>query len=470
MALPSVYSDQLKARNADDERAMFYDKQTVKNILSKGEIPVIPKSNLANITSKKASGGTGSFDDPATKAYNARGSVGGSTSTSKTTNKKTSFDIKKEAEKLKKSAKEQKEEQERKAKERIGKAFDPIYSELDRQLASLPGRKAEAETEIGRLAEGQRATAEEGRTRSIAALESSRAQVEEGAQTSLRDLEGDIRNQLKAKIAMLGPASDSSAAGEVSEAVTREGLKGRAKILSTRDAAFAELEGKRADINNLASDQITKVDEWKSSTLFQIGQDFQDQINALSKEKATASQQEALAIDERITGLEQDFYGRLKQLDDAVLNYKSSIATWQMQREAELEDYAKKLSMSSSYTKLEDDAKKFQAANDVFNQSLAQGMSPEEAQMRAFNQTGVDPLKGLELTPELKRQITENAKKASLFITQDAIGNPVFLNKDNPGAGYSPIPQLGQSSAPQAEQGGGFSDLLSSIFNALNGR
>lgn len=459
MGLPSVYSDQIKARNKGDERATFYDKQTVKNILSKGETPVIPKNTNLNITSKSASGGGGSF--------------GGSTSSSKSTKTKSSFDISKEASKLKNAAKEQKEEQERKAKERIGKAFDPIYSELDRQLATLPGRRAEAETEIGRLADTQRATAEEGRTRSLAALDTSRTQVEEGAQTSLRDLEGDIRNQLKAKISMLGAASDSSAAGEVSEAVTREGLKGRAKILSTRDAAFAELEGKRADINNLATDQIGKVDEWKSTTLFKIGQDFQDQFNALSKEKATATQQEAMAIDERITGLEQDFYGRLKQLDDAVLNYKSSIATWQMQREAELEDYAKKLSMSSSYTKLEDDSKKFQAANDVFNQSLAQGMSPEEAQMRAFNQTGVDPLKGLELTPELKRQITENAKKANLFIGTNVAGMPYMLDKDNPSAGYQYIPAYGGESSqqPQAEQGGSIFDNLSqSIANFLRGK
>lgn len=460
MGLPSVYSDQISARNGGDERASFYDKQTVKNILAKGETPIIPKNTNLNISSSKTTVG----------GKSTGGSVGGSTSSSKKVSTKSSFDIKKEADKLKKAEEERRAEQERKAKERIGAAFDPIHAELDRQLSTLPSRKAEAEQEIGRLAEGQRTTAEAARTRSLAALDTSRGQVESNAQTSLRDLESDIRDQLKAKVNMLGAASDSSAATEVSEAVTREGLKGRAKILSTRDQAFAELEGKRSDINNLASDQISKVDEWKSSTLYQIGQDFQDKVDMLNKEKANASSEEARAIDDRITGLEQDFYGRLRQLDDAVLNYKSSIATWQMQREAELEDYASKLSMSAKYTKLEDDAKKYNEANAVFNESLSQGLSPEEAQLRAFNQTGVDPLKGLELTPELKKQISENAKKQSLFITQDAIGNPVYLNKDNPGAGYSAIPQLGQSSTPTTQSSGGFSDFFSSILGALNGK
>lgn len=466
MGLPSVYSDQLKKRNSNDERAMFYDKQTVKNILSKGEIPVIPSNTNYNITSKKQGGGTGSFNNPA----GTIGSVGGSTSTSKKNSTKTSFDITKEAKKLKKDAEEQKKRQEEEAKKRIGKAFDPIYDELDRQLGALPSRQAEAETEIGRLADEQRTTAEQSRERSLQTLDASRETVAKNAQTSLLDLQDDIRNQMKANVNRLGAASDSSAAGEVSEAVTRQGLKSRAQILSTRDAAFAELEGKRTDIENLATDQIQKVDSWKAQSLFTIGQEFQDTYDSLMKEKANATSEEAKAIDDRITGLEQQFVGRLQQLDDAVFNYKQSIATWQMQRQAELEDYAAKLSMSAKYTKLEDDAKKYQAANDVFNQSLSQGLSVEEAQQRAFNQTGVDPLKGLELTPEMRKQITENARKANLVISQDAVGNPVFINKDNPSAGYTPIQQAGasQTSTP-TQTGGGFGDLLTSIFNAING-
>lgn len=454
MGLPSLYSDQIKARNQGDERATFYDKQTVKNILASGGTPVIPKNTNLNISAAKGGSGGGSGS-------------GGSTSTSKTSNKKTGFDISKEADRLKKDAQKQKEEQERKAKERISNAFDPIYSELDRQLASLPGRKAEYEGEIGRLADEQRSSAEASRTQSKASLETARGQVGEQAQTSLRDLEGDIRNQLKAKVEMLGPASQSSAADEVSEAVTREGLKGRAKILSTRDAAYADLDQKAADIDNLATEQLGKIESWKSSTLFQIGQDFSDKIDALNKEKANASQTEALAIDERITGLENDFVGRLRQLDDAVLNYKSSIATWQMQRQAELEDYGKKLQMSSSYTKLEDDAKKYQAANDVFNTSLAEGLNPADARARAFNQTGVDPLKGLELTPELMKQISENSKKANLFIG-DNFGEPYYLDKNNPAGGYVPIPQAGSTTSIPSisptqtgdESGGLFQSIL----------
>lgn len=442
MGLPSIYSDAIKDRNQGDERATFYDKQTVKNILASGKTPVIPKNTNLNITVSGAGSSGGSSGG------------GSSKSSSKSSKTKTGFDIKKEADKLKKDEEARKKEQERKAKERISSAFDPIYSELDRQLATLPGRKAEYETEIGRLAEGQTSQAEAARTQSQATLEQSKTQVGEQAQASLQDLEGDIRNQLKAKVNMLGAASQSSAAGEVSEAVTREGLKGRAKILSTRDAAYADLQSKATDIDNLATQQLGKIQEWKSSTLFQIGQDFADKIDTLQKEKANASQTEALAIDERITGLETDFMGRLRQLDDAVLNYNSSIATWQMQRQAELEDYATKLSMSAKYTGAEDDAKKYATANDVFNKSLAEGMNAQEAQLRAFNQTGVDPLKGLQLTPELMKQISENAKKQNFLLSTDyTTGQPIVIDRNNPQAGYTPVLPAGQSS-PKINAGG----------------
>ena len=455
MGLPSLYSDQISARNNGDERASFYDKQTVKNILASGKTPVIPKNTNLNISaSGSSSAGTG-----------------GAKSSSKKSSTKTSFDIAKEAKKMKEEAAKQKADQEKKARERIGAAFDPIYSELDRQLSTLPTRQAQYETQIGDLATGQTAAAETARAQSKATLEQSKTQVGEQAQSSLRDLEGDIRNQLKAKVSMLGTASSSSAADAVSEAVTREGLKGRAKILSTRDAAYSDLAQKGTDIDNLATEQLGKIEDWKSSTLFQIGQDFSDKFDALNKEKANASQTEALAIDDRITGLEKDFYSTLNNLDQQVLNYKSSIATWQMQRQAELEDYATKLSMSAKYTGAEDDAKKYSQANDVFNTSLAQGLSAQEAQTRAFQQTGVDPLKGLQLTPELMKQISENAKKANLLLSTDyTTGQPIFIDKNNPQAGYTPVlpaTQVGQSApAATSPTGGG---LFQSILGALSG-
>lgn len=395
-------------------------------------------------------------------------SKSGSTSSSKSSKTKTGFDIEKEAKRLKKEAEEKKKKEEKARKQRISANFDPIFQELDRQLSTLPTRQKQYEEQIGSMAESQSAEAARAKESSLATLESSKGAVTEQAQSSLRDLEGDIRNQMKAKVNMLGTASRSSAADEVSEAVMREGLKGRSKILSTRDAAYAEIETKRTDINNLATEQNAKIDSWKNESLFQIGQDFSDKIDTLNKEKANASAERAQAIDRMITGLEDEFYGTLQQLDQQVLNYKSTISTWQMQREAELEDYATKLGMSAKYSKLSDDAKKYEQANQVFKESISMGMNAQEAQLRAFNQTGVDPLKGLELTQDMIDKIKREAGNTSYF-TQDALGNPVYLDKNNPSAGYSAIPNANASAGSSAGSGSG-GGLFSSILKSISGQ
>ena len=392
------------------------------------------------------------------------GSSGGSSSKIKS-----GFDIEKEAKKLKKEAEDRKKKEEAARRGRIEDNFDPIFSELDRQLGALPGRQKAYEDQIGTMAGEQSSEAERSKQASLASLETSKGAVTDQAQSSLRDLEGDIRNEMKAKVDMLGQASRSSAADQVSEAVMREGLKGRSKILATRDSAYADIETKRADINNLATEQNAKIDQWKNQSLFQIGQDFADKVDALHKEKANASAERAQAIDQMVTGLENEFYGTLQQLDNQVLNYKSTIATWQMQRQADLEDYATKLGMSAKYTKLSDDAKKYEMANSIFKESVAMGMDANEAQMRAMNQTGVDPLKGLQLTQDMIDKIKREAGN-SAYITQDSLGNPVYLDKNNPGGGYSAIPNANANSNSSGSGSGSDSGLLGSILKYISGQ
>lgn len=47
----SSFNAAIHERNQGDERATFYDKQTVKNILKAGCLPSIPKDKNQNITS-----------------------------------------------------------------------------------------------------------------------------------------------------------------------------------------------------------------------------------------------------------------------------------------------------------------------------------------------------------------------------------------------------------------------------------
>jgi len=153
-------------------------------------------------------------------------------------------------------------------------------------------------------------------------------------------------------------------------------------------------------VKTLASQETRKVDEWKSTKLFELGQFFSEKVNELNMQKANASAEKQRAITEMIGGLEQDFLGRLRQLDDSVINYKSSIATWEMQRAAEMEDYARKLGMSSSYGGGSDNSAAMKASLDTYNKLIGQGMSQASARQIAQSNTGFDPLGGYQLTPE----------------------------------------------------------------------
>lgn len=280
------------------------------------------------------------------------------------------FDLEKDAKKKKKEAEALLKKQKKEARKGISKSFDPIFKELDRQLGALPGRKAEYEGQLNSLAEGQSADVEAERVKNVNALESSKGTVETQSKSSMRELEEDVRNQLKAKANYFGAlGSDSSAVGQASEAVTKAGLKSKASILSVRDQALNEIGGKITDINTLAGEQDRKVDEWKRTKLFELGQTFNDKLDSLNAERANADATKERAIDDMIKGLNSQFVGRLQQLDDAVTNYKTSINTWAMQRQADLEDYATKLGLSSAYN-TSGTADKFRYFTDNFGNQI----------------------------------------------------------------------------------------------------
>lgn len=370
------------------------------------------------------------------------------------------FDLEKETQKKKEAEAKRLEAQKEEARKGISSSFEPIFAELDRQLGNLPTVKTQYASEIGRLGSEQATTAEAERQRGIAQLESSKGEIEKNTQASLRALEDDIRNQLKAKASYFGNvgAGDSSAVNAASEAVTRAGLKSRASVLSERDQALSEIEQKKSDVNSLASDQINKIESWKSEKLFQIEQDFNEKSDALNKEKAAASSEEKRAISELINGLNQQFNSRLQQLDDAVTSYKTQIATWEMQRTADLEDYAKKLSMSASYSGSDSVSKSQKAANDLFNQSLAQGFDADTARQRTLSQTGIDPLSGLELTAEQKKSLGAGDN----FITTDYTGKPAYIVNKKTGQSTA----ISQEEAPveASAKSPGITDYLTGLF------
>lgn len=356
-----------------------------------------------------------------------------------------SSDTEKEIAKQKKDAEDRLAKQTEKQQKAIARSFDPIFDALDEQFSSFGSEKGAYERQVGEQAGYQRNQAKAALESNLASLEESKAAEEANAQASLRNLEADIRNQLKSQSQYFGTigAGDSSAAGALSEAIQRAGLKSRADILSTRDAAFGDLEKKKADLNSLAAQENAKVDQWKSDKLFEISQFFSQKLDSLRSQRANATAEKQRAIENTISGLQNQFYSTLQQLDTATLNYKSSIENWAMQRAADLEDYGTKLAMAAKYQKSGDNAVTYNSAVNTFNNLVASGVDAGAARTAVKNQTGVDPLGGLELTEEQLNKIKEKPDFFEQLADTVAATNAETSAPTNQGAIPNWIPLIG---------------------------
>lgn len=205
----------------------------------------------------------------------------------------------------------------------IESSFDPIFDELDRQLGALPGRQREFEENIGRSAEAQLGDIETQRVFSTDKLESERSK-------GLRSLEDDIRNLMSAAGRKIGAAGagSSSAAIQASEAVARAGQRSRGSLIES-------VVGKIAEVNNIATQQRSQINQWKSDRLFDIGQYFASQFDAIRGQMANAKGERSRALTQMKQGLEQQFTDYLISLDNQVRQYAQQVDMWERSRAAQ---------------------------------------------------------------------------------------------------------------------------------------
>ena len=184
------------------------------------------------------------------------------------------------------------EDYERRKKEasNISSSFRPIYTELDRQLASLPGQQGEYQQSLGELEGLQQQSIETERSKGLEHLEGSKEVQKTESKHALRNLAEDIRNSMQAAGQYIGTlgAGDSSATYMASEGLARVGQKARSGILETRQRAMQEIEMKMSDVNTLASQQLNSLKQYTTSKLFEVKQFFTEKMNQLSMQKAHA--------------------------------------------------------------------------------------------------------------------------------------------------------------------------------------
>lgn len=238
-------------------------------------------------------------------------------------------------EKQRSEMEEQRKRSEKQARE-IGTAWNPVFESLDQQLGSIPVRQAEYQGRIAESTDAQLSDVEASRARSTESLETEKAR-------GLRNLEDDIRNQMEVagtKIGIAG-AGSSSAVGQASEALARVGQKARGSLLEGVNEQLTS-------INNLASQERSKIGQWKQDKLGEIVSFFQNKMDELSFQKANAQKERKVAVEELIRDAQNQFVSALSGLDSEIRTYAQQVDTWEKQRQAELEDYARRTGQSAA--------------------------------------------------------------------------------------------------------------------------
>lgn len=238
-------------------------------------------------------------------------------------------------EKQRSEMEEQRKKAEKQARE-IGTAWNPVFESLDQQLGSIPVRQAEYQGRIAESTDAQLSDVEASRARSTESLETEKAR-------GLRNLEDDIRNQMEVagtKIGVAG-AGSSSAVGQASEALARVGQKARGSLLEGVNEQLTS-------INNLASQERSRIGQWKQDKLGEIVSFFQNKMDELSFQKANAQKERKVAVEELIRDAQNQFVSALSGLDSEIRTYAQQVDTWEKQRQAELEDYARRTGQSAA--------------------------------------------------------------------------------------------------------------------------
>jgi hypothetical protein len=344
-----------------------------------------------------SSGSTGS-----SRGSSSSGSSGSSSSSSGGSSKKAAAEKAAEAEK--KAAAEAEAERiaewEKEQRGEISSAYDDIFSQLDALLGQYPGQKQEMLGHVDTMADAQRGIVESERARGVQTLEGQRAKQQDLAKSSLRNLEEDIRNSLTAAGRYLGVrgAGDSSAAGQMSEALAKAGQKARSGVLQTRDQAIAEIGQRISEVGQIASEQLLKVDQFKAEKALDIANFFQSKIEALEAERRSATAQRGQALANIIQNTQGQFIESMRALDAETRNYKQSIDMWQMQRAAEMEDYASKLALQESYSGAS--SADYGKAVSIFDTLVARGVPVEQAREIAMEQGNVFLPEGMQRESE----------------------------------------------------------------------
>lgn len=176
----------------------------------------------------------------------------------------------------------------------------------------------------------------------LADLNTQRRKTSENTVSTLNDLTNNIRNQLQAGQVYLGArgAGDSSAANQYSYALAQMGNKNRGNILQQQNSIFNDIGDRESKLNNIYTQEKTRLDTEKNNGLAQIAQWYADAQNTIKAQKGQNMAQLSMQALNYALGQLNDINNQIAQRRAALDQWAINSAQTLQQAKSNLQDVA----------------------------------------------------------------------------------------------------------------------------------
>ena len=204
------------------------------------------------------------------------------------------------------------------------------FEYLDKMAGGLGGQQSDLEGQVNNLFGSQSQSINTGLQGSLGQLDLSRQNISSNKATSLRDLDVNMRNQLRAGNIYLGAkgASDSSATNQYALALGKAGSQNRTEVMKQANQLYAQVDQQTSQVKALAQDELQKLETWKNNNLLQISQYIQSLRGNIDQAKANYIQQQLAALDNQVNSYRE-----------AVTNWVTTKATSLSQLQQQLQQF-----------------------------------------------------------------------------------------------------------------------------------
>jgi hypothetical protein len=217
--------------------------------------------------------------------------------------------------------------------------YAPVFNEYDNMEAALPGYQAAQEQKLAKEVESKKGDVGLSRERELGQLDYGQTTQENLHKSSLRDLTDHV-------IGLLDRAQNIYGGGSPLEAVYygigKEATKARSNLMEQFSAQMADLMNKRSQVESWATEQFKKIDDWKTTELENIKNEFLDRAQQIRFAKASLR---AEMTNQFVSDLNQ----RKNQLENQINAWKLGISEYKWKTDYDLASQIALLAEKAKY-------------------------------------------------------------------------------------------------------------------------